>query len=184
MADRSRPSTWVFVLGVAALGLTALALRRRDGDEAESPSQRIEWALQLPIAAPPSLVHAFWSQPDRLPLVLRYLQAVTPLAATDEWRWVFRGSLGATIDTRCTRRLSSEPMLEVLWETVEGVLQGHCRITCAAERGATLMSVEGAYTSSNNALRLDDIFGRDPESRLREDLERLRSVLERRVTAS
>jgi uncharacterized membrane protein len=134
------------------------------------------------VRAPVSEVFRFWAQVENFPLFMEHVLEVT-VNALDGRRshWQVRGPAGVSVrwDAEVTRLV---PDAMFAWKTLPGSQVEHAGAVHFEELGPdfTLLQVRMVYVPPAGALGqlLAAILGSDPESRVEEDLARLKSLLE------
>lgn len=156
----------------AALGLVRREQRSTEGLIVER---------SITIGLPPQQVYAYWRDFSRLPTFMRHLNAVT---VTDNTRshWVARAPLGRTVewDAQIT---TDRPNELITWESLPGTLvpnQGEVHFTQAPAGRGTELTVRLTYqpplgTAGAAAARM---LLEEPTLQVREDLRRLKAILE------
>lgn len=156
----------------AALGL----VRREQRSNAGLIIER-----SVTIGRPPEQVYAYWRDFSRLPTFMRHLDSVAVTDATRS-RWVARAPFGRTVewDAQITE---DRPNQLIAWESLPGTLvpnQGEVHFTEAPGGRGTEVTVRLTYqppmgTAGAAAARM---LMEEPTLQVREDLRRLKAILE------
>ncbi|WP_304615569.1 SRPBCC family protein [Paracoccus sp. (in: a-proteobacteria)] len=189
MTDRRSP--FAAMLGVAALavgvtGLIRLAAASRPPDSAPDSAAKgmglggqRHAARTVTIAAPRALIHATWRDPQRLALFMKDIITVEGTAERPVW---LLGDPEAPLRIE-TRLTEDRPGQTLRWNSVPGAdleVEAQIRLRDApADRGT---EVEGhlRYRPRLGLAGhwLSRLRGTDPEMRARQDLKRLKMLLE------
>lgn len=134
----------------------------------------------ITIAQPPHAVFAFWRDVDNLPQFIRGLEQVERLTDT-RTRWTFVGPAGVHLiwDAETINEMAPEL---IAWRSLPGadvVSAGSVHFD-PARNASTLVTVKMQYSRSagHPGVAFGWIVGRPVASELREDLRRLKQVLE------
>lgn len=166
-----------FCPGYAAAGIRS----RRDAPERVlSGAGGLNVKESVTIARPPSDVFRFWRNFDNLPRVMTHLVSVEALDDLRS-RWTFRGPAGQTV--RWDAILINEiPDGLISWKSLPGadVVSAGSVAFKPARRGGTEVTVTMQYAPPAGKLgaAVAWLMGRAPASEVREDLRRLKHVME------
>ncbi|HKV84142.1 MAG TPA: SRPBCC family protein [Ktedonobacterales bacterium] len=135
----------------------------------------------ITIGAPPDTVYAYWRDFARLPTFMRHLDAVTTTDGAHS-HWVARAPLGRTVewDAQITE---DRPNELIAWESLPGTLvpnQGEVRFSAAPGGRGTELTVRMTYQPPLGAAgaAVARILLEEPTLQVREDLRRLKAILE------
>ena len=173
------------VAGVTALDL--LASLRATGSRAvptvQGVSGRTDIYLErsVAISKSPEECYRFWRSFENLP---RFMQTLESVRQLDEGRshWVAKGPLATRLEW--TSEITADrPGEEISWRTVDDSGTAHAgsvRFEAAPAGRGTIVRVSLHYSPLGGALGagLVKLLGHDPQSRIREDLRRLKQVME------
>lgn len=132
------------------------------------------------IAKPQHEIFAFWNDPANLPRFMQHIEEVTPI---DQRRthWVMRGPMGMRVEWDAEVINTIEPEL-IAWRSLPGAdVASAGSVHFNRRRGTgTAITVRLQYQPPGGKAGavLAWMAGRDPESDLREDLRRLKQILE------
>jgi uncharacterized membrane protein len=155
--------------------------RRRDAPrEALSGSRGIVVEERITIARPRSEVFEFWNDPTNLPLFMQTIERVDRIDAT-RTHWVMRGPAGVRVEWDA--ELINEIVPELIaWQSLPGAdVASAGSVHFAARRGtATEITVRMQYDPPGGKVgaAFAWLAGRNPAADLREDLRRLKQMLE------
>lgn len=144
--------------------------------------------LELPLAE----VYRFWRRLDNLPRFMRHLAAVTEHAGTTRSHWVATGPAGLQVewDAEIINEVENHTLG---WRSLPGadvVTAGSVTFRPVRDGRGTQVTVHLQYAppAGRAGAALASLFGRAPEQTVREDLRRLKQLLEAgelaRATAS
>ena len=128
-----------------------------------------------------SEVYAFWRRLENLPRFMAHVESVSDLGG-DRSHWVATGPAGTTVEWDA--EIVNEVENEVIgWRSVAGsdiATAGSVRFSSARLGRSTQVSVHLQYAAPGGQAGrlLALVLGRDPASMIREDLRRLKHVLE------
>jgi len=133
------------------------------------------------IEEPISEVYAFWRELENLPRVLTHLEQVTELG-NGRSHWIARGpaDLGVEWDAEIINEVENKV---IGWRSIAGseiATAGSVRFSPARQGRSTQVSVNLQYAAPGGraAQLLALAFGRDPAHMIREDLRRVKRLLE------
>jgi uncharacterized membrane protein len=180
-----RPISWLFrggALALSARALTNLPLRRLTGVNAGR--QAIEVTAAVSIAAPIEAVWPLVSDYSVFPRFMPDVQEVRLSADEQRSHWVIRGPAGVPIRFDATETKREEGR-EIAWKSTEGQLIAHTGVLRVDRQGdgRTRVSVHLTYNPIAGAAghAIASLLGAHPARKLREDLMRLKSHIEREV---
>ncbi len=144
--------------------------------------------LELPIAD----VYGFWRHLDNLPRFMRHLDAVTEHAGTDRSHWVATGPAGLRVewDAEIINEVENHTLAWRSLPDADVVTAGSVTFRPVRDGRSTQLTVHLQYAppAGKAGAFLASLFGRAPEQTVREDLRRLKQLLEAgelaRATAS
>jgi uncharacterized membrane protein len=134
--------------------------------------------LELPIAE----VYRFWRRLDNLPRFMHNLDAVTEHAGTNRSHWVVAGPAGLRVEWDA--EIINEVENKILaWRSLPGadvVTAGAVNFSTVRDGRSTQVTVHLQYAppAGRAGALLASLFGRAPEQTVREDLRRLKQLLE------
>lgn len=171
------------VAGVAALDVLAgQRLGRSDGDGRRLPwTGDIHVRQTVAINRPPEAIYAFWRDFRNLPRFMSHLEHVE---VRDERRshWVAKAPAGRTVvwDAEVTE---DRPNERLAWRSLEGAdvdNSGEVRFERAPGDRGTIVRVEMRYSPPGGVVgaMVAKLFGEEPQMQVRDDLRRLKQVLE------
>jgi len=155
--------------------------RREDRPEIALSGERGSHLMaSVTIARAPQEVFAFWRRFENLPRFIRHLERVESLA-DGRSRWTLRGPAGLRVQWEAEIINEIGPEL-IAWRSLRGsdLVSAGSVVFRAAPRGGTELTVTMQYAVPGGALAETAaiLLGRSPKSDLREDLRRLKSLLE------
>lgn len=170
-------ATTAAVAGVTALdAATAVRLGRRPGAR-----DGLRATESIGIERPVEEVYAFWRQLENLPRFMTHLESVRA-SGDRRSHWVARGPAGTTVewDAEIT---DERPNELIAWRTLPGArVESAGRVEFRRRPGGqgTILRVDMEYRPPAGALgaAVAMAFGEEPEQQLRDDLRRLKQVLE------
>ncbi len=129
------------------------------------------------INARPEQVYSFWRNLENLPLFMKHLENVS-ITGPRSSRWVAIGPMGSRIawDAEITDERQNE---EIRWRSRENSdvqVDGAVRFTEAWGNRGTLVEVLTAVDAPG--LAVAKIFGKDPSFMMRQDIRRLKALIE------
>lgn len=134
--------------------------------------------LELPVAE----VYRFWRRLDNLPRFMRHLEAVTEHAGTTRSHWVVTGPAGLRVewDAEIINEVEHDTLAWRSLPDADVVTAGS--VTFRPVRGgrSTQLTVHLQYAppAGRAGAFLASLFGQAPEQTVREDLRRLKQLLE------
>lgn len=184
-----RQSTFVRLLMMAGAGVLIYgAVRNRgplnrllEGRTGRGGARPVKVEHSVTIGRPVEEVYAFWRNLENLPRFMSHLVAVEALDERRS-RWRAQGPFGGTVewDAEITRE---SPNDELGWRSLPGSQvdsAGVVRFMPALNGHGTLLQVEMKYSPPAGRLgtMIAKLLGRDAQTRIEDDLERLRQLLE------
>jgi uncharacterized membrane protein len=168
------------VLGVTALDvLCARQLRRAAHTDRASCSTHVQHAIT--VARPIEEVYRFWRAFENLPQFMGHLESVEVLDARRS-RWQAKGPAGTSFawEAELLEDVENE---RISWRSVKGSdvrTSGAVRFHPAPGARGTEVHVDVHYSPPAGALGrgIAWIFGEEPEQQLRDDLRRVKQILE------
>src|SRR4051812_10664210 len=129
------------------------------------------------INARPEQVYQFWRNFENMPLFMKHLDNVSVTGPRSS-RWVALGPMGARVawDAEITEERENQ---EIRWRSVEGSeikVDGAVRFTEAWGNRGTLVEVLTIVDAPG--LAVAKIFGKDPSFMMRQDIRRLKALIE------
>ena len=169
------------VAGVTALDI--LAALRATGGAVPTVSGRTDIYVERSIAVSksPQECYRFWRSFENLPRFMQTLESVRQLE-DGRSRWVAKGPLSTRLEW--TSEITADrPGEEIAWRTLDDSGAAHAgsvRFEPAPAGRGTILRVSLHYSPLGGALGagLVKLLGHDPQSRIREDLRRLKQVME------
>jgi uncharacterized membrane protein len=141
---------------------------------------------QITIAQPPEEVYSFWRQLENLAKFMEHVESVEELDDLRS-RWVVKGPAGTDLEWTATI-LTDHPNELISWESLPGAEvqnAGSVRFESVDGGAATNLRVTLQYLPPAGMLgaAVAKIFGEAPDQQLRDDLQRLKELLEAKSTA-
>jgi uncharacterized membrane protein len=156
--------------------------RQRETEEQRgAPAGHVRTTHTIAINRTPEQVYAFWRELRNLPRFMRHLESVEPRGEKRS-HWVACGPIGTRVEwdaeiveDRENRRIS--------WASLESAdvdSRGSVEFAPGPGGRGTLVRVELEYRPPAGvaAAKLASLFGEAPEQKIREDLRRLKQLLE------
>jgi uncharacterized membrane protein len=141
----------------------------------------IHVAQALTIDKPTDELYRFWRNFENLPRFMDHLESVTVL---DDRRshWVAKGPAGSHVEWDA-EIINDEPNRLIAWRSLEDAdihHTGSVRFLDAPGDGGTEVQVTLEYLSPGGKVGqwIAKLFGEEPEQQIREDLDRLKKVME------
>jgi uncharacterized membrane protein len=168
------------VLGVTALDVIAAQMLSR-GDGATAADGSISVATSLIINRPPEEVYSFWRDFENLPQFMHHLESVR-VTGDGRSHWAAKGPMGKTVEWDA-ETTEDRPNERIAWRSVgasEVENSGSVTFESAPGGRGTVVRVELGYNPPGGALgsAVALLFGEEPEQQVRDDLRRLKQVLE------
>jgi len=173
------------VAGVTALDLwTAQRLSRAGGREAgfrARVTRDIHVRRTYTINRQPDVVYGFWRKLENLPRFMKHLEAVEVMDDRRS-RWRARGPAGFFIEWEA-EITQDRPNELIAWRSLEGSTvpnRGSVRFDPAPGARGTELRVELVYEvlGGRVAQLIAKLFGEEPELQIKDDLRRLKQLLE------
>lgn len=181
-ADRCNDRALVDAAIAAVGGVAALDLVCAVRVTQEAPRLRtLRVVRTVAINRSPADCFAFWRDLERLPRFMRHVEHVRKLDETRS-RWVVRAPAGQTVEWDAAI-VRLEPDRLIAWRSLEGAdvdSTGVVEFTPRPGGKGTLLRVSMEYRPPAGALgaAVAKLFGEAPEQQLKEDLRRLKQLLE------
>jgi uncharacterized membrane protein len=165
------------VLGVAALDV--YASRELSGRELPATDEVVSQSLA--INSTPQALYAFWRNVENLPRFMAHLESVTATGDRTS-HWIAKAPAGMSVewDAEIVRDDANEGLA---WQTVEGSEiqhQGTVRFEPARSGRGTIVRVEMRYVppAGKVGVQLARILGEEPKVQIKDDLRRLKQLIE------
>lgn len=181
------------VVGLAAtLGGGALLVRAMTGRplrEAlglEEHGAGVTVRKSVTVDAPVGAVYSVWADPRRLPHFLGHVEEITPLPEEYRSQWRVRGPGGVPIQW-IVEIVDAAPDECITWRTVSGPIAHTSTVQFEqVDENTTRVHVRMSYRPPAGSLghALASLMGQDPKHALTEDLQRMKSMLEREYSAA
>lgn len=141
---------------------------------------RVQEAIQLEV--PIDEVYRFWRRLENLPRFMSYLESVSESPDSERSHWVARGPGGVTVEWDAEIINQRENQL-LAWRSLPGsdiVTAGSVNFDRARGGRATQITVNLQYAppAGRGGAAVAWLFGRAPSQTIREDLRRLKQLLE------
>src|SRR6478752_10477521 len=129
----------------------------------------------------PEEAYQFWSKFENLPLFMRHLESVTPLGETRS-RWIAIGPLGKRVIWDAEIAFDRKDDV-IAWRSLpdsELYVDGIVKFRNAPANRGTIITVVVVYQPPAGAIgaALARILGKDPSFMMRQDLRRLKALIE------
>jgi uncharacterized membrane protein len=177
---RGRKGAWLRTLG---LGIAASAPRRSAPSPVLGERRRtIDIQKSLFVEAPADRVFAFWTTYDNFPLFMTNVRQVLDLGGGRS-RWVVSGPGRRALQWNAIVTGREENTL-LAWRSEPGsILNNAGAIRFSPEGSGTRIDVRFCYSppTGRAGRAVAEFFGGDPRTRLNQDLERLKTLLESTV---
>jgi uncharacterized membrane protein len=169
----------------------ARGAEQHPGAEEHPAARALNVRESVRLERPVDEVYRFWSQLDNLPRFMANLERVTDLGG-DRSRWVARGPAGVTVEWEAEITERRENRL-IRWQSLPGAdvaVKGLVSFDPVREGRSTQVTVTLHYAPPGGraGALLATVTGSNPSQTIREDLRRLKQVLEAgelaRATAS
>lgn len=165
------------VLGVTALDL--YASRELSRVELSEPAEIVSESLA--INSTPEALYTFWKNVENLPRFMSHLESVTPTGERTS-HWVARAPAGMSVewDAEIVR---DDPNEGLSWQTVPGsevTHEGTVRFEHDPSERGTVVRVQMRYVPPAGKLgvQLAKWFGEEPKLQIKDDLRRLKQLIE------
>lgn len=170
-------------VGVLASRLTLGVIRRKlgPGQDGAAGGARQRFERAITINRPRREVFSFWRDFANLPSFMTHLVRVDVLDASRS-HWVARAPMGRTIEWDA-EIVAEEPGALIAWRSLPGsavMTEGRVSFSPAPRDRGTEVRVSGGYTPPLGKIGLAAarVAGEEPDQQVREDLHRLKQVLE------
>jgi uncharacterized membrane protein len=156
-----------------------LLASRKNGVEPRE-AHPVSLRASVTINRTPAEVYRFWRALENLPLFMDHIESVREVGGESEW--CARGPLGSSLEWQA-RIVEDEPEERISWQSLEGSeLPNRGKVEFRDEPGGvgTEVHVELAFEPPGGAVgaALARLFDELPEQWLRNDLRRLKQILE------
>lgn len=158
---------------------TGRGRRRDDTREALGGSRGVRVEAHVVIDRPASEVFAHWKNPQDLPLFMRHVERVDVIDGRRS-HWVVRGPAGLRFEWDAEVINMIEPEL-IAWRSLPGAevaTAGSVRFTDLGTATRVTVVLQYDPPGGKAGAALAQILGEDPAADLREDLKRLKTLLE------
>jgi len=167
------------VLGVSAVDIYAAG--RQTGNAFASASATESIGVSIAINSSPQKLYEFWRDFTNFPRFIQHLHAVTG-SGEQRSHWIVRGPSNSKLEWD-SEIVEDQPHRLIAWRTLPGSeLPHHGKVTFQALEGdrGTLVHVQMHYGLPGGALgaALARVLGRDPKGLIKQDLRRLKQLLE------
>jgi uncharacterized membrane protein len=147
---------------------------------AEAP-QDVHVTVALAINSPPEKIYEFWRNLENLPRFMEHLKSVQ-ITGERTSHWVAKAPAGLQLQWD-SEIVEDQPGRFISWQTCAGSEINHCgsvRFERPAAPQGTIVRVEIYYGLPGGQLasRTASVFSAPPESMVREDLRRLKQLIE------
>jgi len=167
---------------VASVTAVDMYASKRDLQESmSSAAQDVPVTVTLAINSPPEKIYAFWRKLENLPRFMQSLESVREIDDRNS-QWIAKVPGGMRLQWQ-SEIVEDQPNEFISWRTREGSEVNHCGSvrfeTGPGERG-TLVKVEMYYGMPGGrvAHQAAKLFSAAPESVIKEDLRRLKQLVE------
>lgn len=172
----------VGLAAAAVMGVTALdvyASRELSKLEASEPEEIVSESRA--INSTPEALYSFWKNVENLPRFMSHLESVTPTGERTS-HWVARAPAGMSVewDAEIVR---DDPNEGLSWQTVPGsevTHEGTVRFERDPTGRGTIVRVQMRYIPPAGKLgvQLAKLFGEEPKLQIKDDLRRLKQLIE------
>jgi uncharacterized membrane protein len=126
-------------------------------------------------------VYAFWHEFQNLPRFMAHIEAVSPGGDGRQWHWEATGPAGRTVEWDA--EVVDVPGERIAWRSLEGSAvktSGSVRFVPAPGGRGTEIHVDMTYSVPGGPLAAlaAKLFGEEPEIQVKDDLRRLKQVME------
>jgi len=169
------------VLGVTALDLyCARRLAGAEGRSARRPQSELQLTEAITVNRSIGEVYDFWRNFENFPRFMRHVEAVDVSGRHSHWR--VTGPVGISVEWDA-ELIEERDQERLSWRTVEPsdvVHHGSVRFARAPRSSATEVWVHLHYSPPAGRLGrgIAWLLGKDPESQVREDLQRFKQLME------
>lgn len=183
LASRNGHTVRTVAAAVAVLGVAAADWWCAAELAAEQPQRQrgIDVHAAVTIRQPIGEVYRFWRNFENFPKFMRRLESVTRLSETRS-RWRMTGPAGIPLEWDADI-VTEQPEHLLTWQSVEGAAVRHhggVRFEPAPAGRGTEIHVEMRYDPPGGQAgrAIAWLFGSDPKGQIREDLRRVKQILE------
>lgn len=168
--------------GVVLLGAgLAYAAARAITKESSDVAQDVHLETSIAIDKPPHELYAFWRRFSNLPLFMRNLESVTELDGMRS-HWVAKGPAGTRVEWDAEIYNETENEL-IAWRSLENadvVNAGSVRFQAGPAGHGTFVRITMNYNppAGKVGASLAQLIGSEPAQLIKEDLRRLKQVME------
>lgn len=169
------------VASVTAVDVQVARQLSNGRDEAAPEKRAVELTQTIIINCPPETVYRFWRDFENLPRVMSHLDAVEYISDSRS-RWRAKGPAGKRIQWEA-EMTEDRPNERISWRSLPNSMVDNAGSVTFAEapggRG-TLLRVSFHYDppAGDLGVTIAKLFGREPTIQLKDDLRRLRQMLE------
>jgi len=186
---------WSALVTGGALALLGLSRRSRSGVAIAAAGGLLSYAgakvgtqqreliarSSILLNCTPEEAYQFWSKFENLPLFMRHLESVTPLGETRS-RWIAIGPLGKRVIWDAEIAFDRKDDV-IAWRSLpdsELYVDGIVKFRNAPANRGTIITVVVVYQPPAGAIgaALARILGKDPSFMMRQDLRRLKALIE------
>ena len=180
LADRDRTGAAI----ASTLGITAVDVLASVGATGQDGTGLLgakPARAAITIGLPPAEVYAFWRGLEHLPRFMRHLEDVTVLDDRRS-RWTATAPFGTHVSWEA-EIIADEPGRRLAWRALPGSTvrhEGEVRFVPAPGDRGTEVHVEITYEPPAGAIGVGvaKLLGEEPETQMKEDLRRLKQILE------
>jgi uncharacterized membrane protein len=167
----------IVLVGAGLAFAAARVLNKTEGDVARD----VHIETSIAIDKSPEELYAFWRDFANLPLFMRNLDSVTQLDATRS-HWIATGPAGTYVEWDAEIYNEKENEL-IAWRSLENadvINAGSVRFQAGPQGHGTFVRVTVNYNPPAGAIgaSLAKLLGAEPEQLIKEDLRRLKQIME------
>jgi uncharacterized membrane protein len=167
----------IVLAGAGLAYAAARALNKTERDVARD----VHIETSIAIDRSPEELYAFWRDFTNLPVFMMNLESVTPLDSTRS-HWIANGPLGKRVEWDAEVYNEKENEL-IAWRSLENadvINAGSVRFQAGPEGHGTFVRVTVNYNPPAGAIgaSLAKLLGAEPEQLIKEDLRRLKQIME------
>ena len=164
---------------------TSDAQRRTHEGEPARPEEFFERGIHveeaLTVNKPPEELYAFWRNFTNLPQIMSNVKSVTFIDGTRS-HWIVKGPLGHEVEWDA-EIINDEPNKTIAWRTLGGACIDHAGsvrfVPLPGDRGTEVkVVIDYLAPMGKVGATLAKLFGKDPESEIRDDMRRFKQVME------
>jgi len=188
---------WAPMVGGATLAILGLSRRSKSGlavaaagglvayiatnSNANALLDQLVGSSSVVINAAPEELYQFWLDFEHLPLFMRHLEAVT-VSDNKHSHWVALGPLGTRIEWNAEITTQQQNQF-IAWHSLPGSdidIEGRVEFRALRANRGTLISAKIHYRPSakHAGLQYAKLLGKDPSFLIRQDLRRLKALIE------